>query len=150
MARTENLVILIGHLGKDAETRHTPGGSAVTNFSVATSRRWKDRQTEEWKEETDWHNVTIWQAENLAQYLKKGTQVYVKGRLQTRSYDKDGVKHYATDIIADTVNLLGGNPDGERQAPRGDAGIVSRPRSSQPAQRSSAPLPDMNDDDVPF
>lgn len=157
MARSENLVILIGNIGQDAETKHTPGGTAVTNFSIATSRRWKDKNSDEWKEETEWHRVTLWQSENLAGYLKKGTQVYVKGRLQTRSYEKDGQKHYATDIVAETVNLLGGNPDGggERATGNRGDGVVSRPRSSQPASTGrSAPagrLPDLIDDpEVPF
>ena len=93
-SRSVNKVILIGHLGKDAETRFTPAGIAVTSFSVATNRRWKDQQTGEWKEETDWAKVVLWRQENLANYLTKGKQVYVEGRLQTRSYDdKEGKKH---------------------------------------------------------
>ena len=84
---------LVGHLGRDAETKFTPAGVAVTKFSVATNRRWKDQQSSEWKEETDWTNVVLWRQENLANYLTKGKQVYVEGRLQTRSYDdKDGKK----------------------------------------------------------
>src|SRR5450755_1525373 len=86
-SRSVNKVILVGHLGRDAETKFTPGGTAVTKFSVATSRRWKDKQSGEWKEETDWTNITLWQAENLANYLTKGKQVYVEGRIHTRSYD---------------------------------------------------------------
>src|SRR5689334_24874408 len=86
-SRSVNKVILIGHLGRDAETRFTPSGVAMTKFSVATNRRWKDQQTGEWKEETDWANVVLWRQENLANYLTKGKQVYVEGRLQTRSYD---------------------------------------------------------------
>src|ERR1041385_1457773 len=156
-SRSVNKVILVGHLGRDAETKFTPGGAAVTSFSVATSRRWKDQQSGEWKEETDWSNVTLWRSENLAQYLTKGKQVYVEGRLQTRSYeDKDGKKVYRTDVVADDVILLGGaggagGPGGGRdecsQQP------VSMPRS---AQRSSAPAPreefsqGITDDDVPF
>jgi len=94
-SRSVNKVILVGHLGRDAETKFTPGGAAVTRFSVATSRRWKDKDSGEWKEETDWSNVTLWRSENLANYLTKGKQVYVEGRLHTRSYeDKDGKKVY--------------------------------------------------------
>ena len=92
-SRSVNKVILIGHLGRDAETKFTPSQVACTKFSVATNRRWKDQQTGEWKEETDWHNVTIWRAENVANYLQKGKQVYVEGRLQTRSYEQDGRWH---------------------------------------------------------
>src|SRR6187399_2344573 len=98
MARSVNKVILLGNLGKDAETRFTPQGTAVSSFSVATTRRWKDQQTGDWKEETNWTNVVLWRQENVAQYLTKGRQVYVEGRLQTRSYDdKDGNKRYATE-----------------------------------------------------
>src|SRR6202030_4432172 len=112
-SRSVNKVILVGHLGKDAETRFTPAGIAVTSFSVATNRRWKDQQTGEWKEETDWAKVVLWRQENLANYLTKGKQIYVEGRLQTRSYeDKDGKKVYATEVVADDVILLGGQSDG--------------------------------------
>ena len=116
-------------------------------FSVATSRRWKDKQSDEWKEETDWHNVTLWRGENLAQYLTKGKQVYVEGRLQTRSYDKDGQKHYATDVVADDVILLGG---GEREE---GGGVISKPRGAQQAQ-TKAWAADMqsgvSEDEIPF
>src|SRR5437764_2985719 len=108
-SRSVNKVILIGHLGRDAETSYTASQVAVTKFSVATSRRWKDQQSGEWKEETDWSRVTLWRGENVAPYLTKGKQVYVEGRLQTRSYDdKDGKKVWATDVVADEVILLGG------------------------------------------
>ena len=107
-SRSVNKVILIGHLGRDAETGYTPSQIARTKFSVATSRRWKDQQTGEWKEETDWANVVLWRSENLAQYLTKGKQVYVEGRLRSYSYeDKDGKKMYATEVVADDVILLG-------------------------------------------
>ena len=113
-SRSVNKVILIGHLGRDAETKFTPSGAAATRFSVATSRRWKDQQSGEWKEDTNWTNVVLWRNENLANYLLKGKQIYVEGRLQTRSYDdKDGKKVYATEVVADEVVLLGGRGDGE-------------------------------------
>ena len=117
-SRSVNKVILVGHLGRDAETKFTPGGAAVTRFSVATNRRWKDKDSGEWKEETDWSNVVLWRSENLANYLTKGKQIYVEGRLQTRSYeDKDGKKVYATEVVADDVILLGGVEDlRQRQA----------------------------------
>jgi single-strand DNA-binding protein len=158
-SRSVNKAILIGHLGRDAETKFTPGGTAVTKFSVATSRRWKDKQSGEWKEETDWTNITLWQAENLANYLTKGKQVYVEGRIHTRSYDdKDGKKVYSTEVVADEVILLGGQGAGggkgggdefAQQAP------VSMPRSAQgAAPRQQAPQEDygqgITDDDVPF
>src|SRR5258708_37371565 len=122
-SRSVNKVILIGHLGKDAETRFTPAGIAVTSFSVATNRRWKDQQTGEWKAETDWAKVVLWRQENLANYLTKGKQVYVERRLQTRSYDaKEGKKPYMTEAAAKKAMLLGGRVYGPRPAtgpPRG-------------------------------
>ena len=164
-SRSLNKVHLIGHLGRDAETRFTPSGAAFTRFSVATNRRWKDQQTGEWKEETDWVNVVLWRSENLANYLTRGKQVYIEGRIQTRSYDdKDGKKVYATEVVADDVILLGGRgeggapgegfPAGEpRSAPRSAGAGASSPRS-RPA---SAPPPDepsfdqgITEDDVPF
>lgn len=159
-SRSVNKVILIGHLGKDAETKFTPSGVAKSTFTVATNRRWKDQQTGEWKEETDWHNCVIWRAENLANYLQKGTRVYVEGRLQTRSYDdKDGQKKYFTEVVSDELILLGGRGD----APGGPGGggdyerpPVSMPRSAQrpPAAPAAAQAEDFSqgitDDDVPF
>lgn len=154
-SRSVNKVILVGHLGRDAETKFTPGGAAVTRFSVATSRRWKDQQSGEWKEETDWSNVTLWRAENLANYLTKGKQVYVEGRLQTRSYeDKDGKKVYATDVVADEVILLGGQGGGGGRGEEYSQQPVSMPRSAQRQQAPAAQNEDfgqgITDDDVPF
>jgi single-strand DNA-binding protein len=160
-SRSVNKVILLGHLGKDAETKFTPSGVAKTSFTIATNRRWKDQQTGEWKEETDWHNCVIWRAENVANYLQKGKQVYVEGRLQTRSYEQDGQKKYFTEVVCDDLVLLGGRGgdagggtgDSEYSAPRGP---VSMPRSAQPQRppASQPPADDFNqgitDDDVPF
>jgi single-strand DNA-binding protein len=112
-SRSVNKVILLGNLGRDAETKFTPAGASVTRFSVATTRRWKDQQTNDWKEETNWTNVSLWRQEKLGAYLTKGKQVYVEGRLQTRSYDdKDGKKVYTTEVVADDVILLGGRGEG--------------------------------------
>src|ERR1044071_2770216 len=159
-SRSVNKVILLGHLGKDAETRFTPSGVARSTFTIATNRRWKDQQSGEWKEETDWHNVVLWRSENLANYLLKGKQVYVEGRLQTRNYeDKDGQKRYMTEVVADDVLLLGGR-GGDGGAPSGEyeQRPVSMPRSAQqprpqPAAQQTPP-DDFNqgitDDDVPF
>lgn len=156
-SRSVNKVILIGHLGRDAETKFTPGGAAVTRFSVATNRRWKDKDSGEWKEETDWSNVVLWRSENLANYLTKGKQVFVEGRLQTRSYeDKDGKKVYATEVVAEDVILLGGQGSG---GGRGGGDEYSQQPVSQPrsagASRPPAPAHDdfgqgITDDDVPF
>jgi single-strand DNA-binding protein len=164
-SRSVNKVILVGHLGKDAETRFTTAGAAVTNFTLATNRRWKDTQTGEWKEETDWHNVVLWRAENLANFLTKGKQVYVEGRLRTRSWDdKDGNKRYTTEVMADDVILLsGGGREGPSAGPEmggygdmgGDpgpapyggsggqtrSGPVSMPRAARPGAQQSRPQP---------
>jgi single-strand DNA-binding protein len=164
-SRSVNKVILVGNLGRDAETKFTASGAAVTRFSVATTRSWKDQQTNEWKDETTWTNVTVWRQENLANYLTKGKQVYVEGRLQTRSYDdKDGKKVYATDVVAEEIILLGGRGDSAGFEP-GAAG-TARPSSAPPRARSqgasAAPAPShgpeedpfagqgITDDDVPF
>jgi single-strand DNA-binding protein len=156
-SRSVNKVILVGHLGRDAETKFTPGGVSVTSFSVATSRRWKDQQSGEWKEETDWSNVTLWRAENLAQYLTKGKQVYVEGRLQTRSYeDKDGKKVYRTDVVADEVILLsggGGGRGGDEYSQSAPPQRSSAPRggsASAPAAHDDFGGQGITDDDVPF
>jgi single-strand DNA-binding protein len=157
-SRSVNKVILIGHLGRDAETKFTPGGAAVTRFSVATNRRWKDKDSGEWKEETDWSNIVLWRSENLANYLTKGKQVYVEGRLRTHSYeDKDGKKVYATEVVAEDVILLGGQGGGGGRAPGDDFSQqpVSQPRSSAsrqpaPAQEDSFGGQGITDDDVPF
>lgn len=153
-SRSINKVILIGHLGKDAETRFTPSGVAVTSFSVATNRRWKDQQTGEWKEETDWAKVVLWRQENLANYLTKGKQVYVEGRLQTRSYDdKEGKKQYMTEVVAEDVLLLGGRGEGGGGADSGSQ-VVSMPRSAQKQQHhpqeEAGGDQGITDDDVPF
>ncbi len=128
-SRSVNKVILIGHLGRDAETKFTAAGNACTRFSIATSRSWKDRQSDEWKEETNWTNIVVWRKENLAEYLTKGKQVYIEGRLQTRSYDgQDGKRVYVTEVIAEDVILLGGRGD---ESPSGI-------RAQQPAGRRTA------------
>lgn len=152
-SRSVNKVILLGHLGKDAETRFTPSGAAVTNFTLATNRRWKDQQTGDWKEETDWHNIVVWKAENLAPHLQKGKQVYVEGRLQTRQWEgQDGQKRYTTELVANTIQNL------ERR-PRDDSGgdqsePYQRPRpAAAPAGRSAGPAEtpaETEYDDLPF
>ncbi len=152
-SRSVNKVILIGHLGKDAETKFTTGGAAKTTFTLATNRRWKDQQTGEWKEETDWHNIVMWRQENVANYLTKGKQIYVEGRLQTRNYeDKEGKKVYITEVVSEDVVLLGGRGEG------GVAGVdqsqstpARGPQRVQPAAGPSEPAPGgITDDDVPF
>ena len=158
-SRSVNKVILLGHLGKDAETKFTPSGVARSTFTLATSRRWKDQQSGEWKEETDWHNILLWRGENVANYLLKGKQVYIEGHLQTRSYeDKDGQKKYFTEVVCDDLILLGGRGDtaGAPAGPGGEfAQPVSMPRSAPRSQPAPSGAPDemnqgITDDDVPF
>src|SRR5215212_9981117 len=156
-SRSVNKVILIGRLGKDAESKFTPSGTSVASFSIATNWRQKDQQTGEWKEHTDWHNIVLWRAENVAPYLIKGTQVYVEGRLQTRNYEnKEGRKVYVTEVVADELILLGGGKQGGGE-PSGEYSQqpVSMPRSARP-QAPAAAVEDssfdqgITDDDVPF
>ena len=158
-SRSVNKVILLGRLGKDAETKFTTGGVALTKFSLATSRRWKDQQTGEWKEETDWHNIVVWRQENVANYLTKGKQIYIEGRLQTRSYeDKEGQKKYFTEVVADDVILLGSRGDDGGQDESASQQPVSAPRTAPrpAAPAAGAPAEDhafdqgITDDDVPF
>ena len=158
-SRSVNKVLLIGNLGRDAETKFTPSGASVTKFAVATTRRWKDQQSNDWKEETNWTNVILWRQENLANYLTKGKQVYVEGRIQTRSYDdKDGKKVYATEVVADEVILLGGRGEGdggfEGGAPAG-ARSAGQNRGRSSGGPAAGPEDDfggmqITDDDVPF
>lgn len=166
--RSVNKVILLGNLGKDAETKFTPSGTAVSKFSVATNRRWKDQQTGEWKEETEWNRCVLWRSESRSNYLLKGTNVYIEGHLQTHSWDdKDGQKRYMTEVVVDDLILLGsrgagsdqGMPAGAAEYDRPSGPVpVSAPRSAQASrpQPASAPAPPdefqqgVTDDDVPF
>lgn len=143
MKRSVNKVILIGNLGKDAETKFTPSGVSKSTFSIATERRWKDRESGEWKAETDWHNVVLWRSENVSAYLLKGKPVYIEGRLSTRSYESNGQKKYITEVIAEELILLGGRDAGESDQ------AVSRPRS-QPTRAEVQDSPGIDDEDLPF
>jgi single-strand DNA-binding protein len=148
MARGINKVILVGNLGNDPDVRYTAGGAAVSNVSIATSESWKDRETGEPQEKTEWHRVVFFGklAEIVAEYLKKGSQVYVEGRLQTRKWqDKEGNDRYTTEIVANEMQMLGS---------RGGTSNVEKPGASQ----SSASKPEARtstdesfvDDDIPF
>ncbi len=144
MARGINKVILVGNLGADPETRYMPSGSAVTNLSVATSEQWKDKQTGEQKERTEWHKVAMFNrlAEIAAEYLRKGSQVYIEGKLRTRKWqDRDGNDRWTTEIIADEMQMLGGRGGGGTAPMPSDSG-----RSSGPPQST----PDEFEDDIPF
>jgi single-strand DNA-binding protein len=159
-SRSVNKVILIGNLGRDAETAFTASQVAVVKFSVATSRRWKDQATGDWKEETNWSNVVFWRGENVAPYLLKGTQVYIEGRLNTRSYDdKDGKKVWTTEVVADEVILLGGrgagasSGGGSEEYSQQHEPMKSGPRGRAPqaAPAQAAPMSGgVDEDDVPF
>jgi len=151
-SRSVNKVILIGHLGKDAETRFTTSGAARTTFPLATNYRWKDPQTGEWKEETEWHNIVLWRQENLANYLTKGQRVYVEGRIQTRSYeDQAGQKRYMTEIVAQDVLLLGARGAEAPVPDEGSAQAAGRgPQRAQPAPAEEPFAEGISDDDVPF
>ncbi|MGH9160248.1 MAG: single-stranded DNA-binding protein [Vicinamibacteraceae bacterium] len=138
-----NKVILVGNLGRDAELRFTPAGVAVSNFSLATTDRRKDSKTGDWQDQTEWHRVVLFgkQAESLQDYLKKGKQIYVEGRLQTRSWDdRDGQKRYTTEVLADRIQLLGGAPR-TAAASEGDYG------APEPAPAGGGGVAD---DDIPF
>ena len=144
-SRGVNKVILVGNLGQDPEVRYMPNGGAVANITLATSESWRDKATGEQKEKTEWHRVVLWgkSAESLAEYLTKGKQIYVEGRLQTRQWDdKDGNKRYTTEIRGDRIVLLGGGGRGQSIDRGGDPGP------------SHAPGPDvaepLTDDDIPF
>ena len=151
-----NKVILVGRLGKDPEMRYTPDGTAVANFTIATSEDWKDKATGEKKERTEWHRIVAWRrlGEICGQYLTKGREVYVEGKLQTRSWEQDGVTRYMTEVVASTVQFLGS---------KDDAGGGGRPRTQNTNQNYNQnnnqmvdpgypepPMMDSHEDDIPF
>jgi single-strand DNA-binding protein len=117
MSKGINKVILVGHLGKDPETKAMPSGGAVANITLATSEQWKDKATGEKQEKTEWHRVVFFNklAEIAGEYLKKGSQVYVEGSLRTRKWDKDGVEYYTTEIVASDMQMLGNSGDKKPQ-----------------------------------
>lgn len=154
MARGINKVIIVGNLGQDPETRYMPSGKAVTNLRVATSESWKDKQTGEQREQTEWHSVVMYDrlAEIAAEYLRKGSQVYLEGKLRTRKWqDKEGRDRYTTEIQANEMQMLGGKGGGG-----GGMGTESRaePRASSGGGDRGAPAPTSQDegfdDDIPF
>lgn len=146
-----NKVLLLGRLGQDIELRYTPNGDAVGNVTMATSETWKDKSTGERKEKTEWHRLVIWgrRAEGLKDYLLKGTQIYVEGRLQTRQWEaKDGGKRSTTEVKVDSIEFVGGG--------RGTADRPAANNTTNDYQAESAPKPDavppqeLTDDDIPF
>lgn len=160
MAKGVNKVILIGNVGADPETRYTPSGAAVTNINLATSDSWKDKQTGQTQERTEWHRVVFFGriAEIAGEYVRRGSKAYIEGRLQTREWEKDGVKRYTTEIVVDQSGkllLLDAAPQqGSQQQSRQQQ---QRPpqqqrQQSRPAPQQQAPAPDYDsfDDDIPF
>ncbi len=152
MARGINKVILVGNCGKDPETRYMPSGGAVTNISIATSEGWKDKQTGETKERTEWHNVVFFNrlAEIAGEYLKKGSQIYVEGSLRTRKWqDKEGKDRYTTEIVANEMQMLGSRSGGgsNNELFAGTAIVISSSSARAPAP---AMADDSFDDDIPF
>ena len=155
MARGVNKVILIGNLGKDPETRYMPSGSAVTNLSVATTEAWKDKQSGDLQERTEWHKVAMFGrlAEIAAEYLRKGSQVYIEGKLRTRKWqDKEGKDRWTTEIVADEMNMLGGKPGGAAAGAGAGAGAMAGGGSGggKAAVNDSGAPPGDFDDDIPF
>jgi single-strand DNA-binding protein len=146
-----NKVILVGNLGRDAELRYTPGGAAVATLNLATTEVWNDKGGQR-QEKTEWHRIVLWgkQAESLQEYLTKGKQIYVEGRLQTRQWDdKDGNKRYTTEIKADRITLLGGGGGGG--ASRGGGGSEAYgARSGGGGGMDEPPVEPITDDDIPF
>lgn len=140
-----NKVIIIGTLGKDPEVRYITNGDAVANLSVATNEVWKDKNSGEKKQTTEWHKVILWRrlAEIAKEYLQKGSQVYIEGKIQTRKWqDKDGNDRYSTEILAHELQMLGGRQHG--------TGQERRPQQHGNAAPQSAPEPDNFNDDIPF
>jgi len=152
MARGVNKVILVGNLGQDPESRTTPGGTTVTNIRLATTDSWTDRQSGEKKEQTEWHTVVLWNrlGEIAAEYLRKGSQVYVEGRLQTRKWqDKSGNDRYSTEIVASDMQMLGGRGGGGGAAQETRDTREPASRSAPAAAPAGSPGADF-DDDIPF
>ena len=158
-SRGVNKAILIGHLGRDPEVRYSPSGSAVANVSVATSESWKDKNTGENQERTEWHRVVFFGrlAEIVGEYLKKGSQVYIEGRLQTRKWqDQSGADRYTTEIVANDMQMLGGRAGGARDSDYGGMDQTpAEPAGGQrgqdaPARGGSGPAASDFDDDIPF
>lgn len=139
-----NKVTLIGRVGKDPEIKYLTGGKAVANFSIATSESYKDKQTGEKVEKTEWHNISAFDrlAEIIGEYVKKGALLYVEGKIQTRKYEKDGVERYATSILINEMKMLGGRSEGDNQQPQ-------QRRAAPASQPQGGGFDDM-DDDIPF
>lgn len=152
MARGVNKVILIGNLGQDPEVKYMPNGNAVSNITVATSESWKDKNTGEQVDKTEWHRVVFFRrlAEIVGEYLKKGSKVYIEGKLQTRKWqDKNGKDNWTTEIIANEMQMLDSRGGGSGDFNKGQGSTQSAPQSA-PAEAAPAPANNDFDDDIPF
>jgi single-strand DNA-binding protein len=145
-----NKVILVGRLGKDPEVRNLENGAVVASFSIATSEAYKDKTTNERKEITEWHNIVLWRglAEVAAKYLHKGDMVYIEGKLRTRSWEKDNVTRYTTEIVGDNMTMLSSKPGGSGNSEYSPSS--TQPKSMGNAEDVSRPLSDNTTDDLPF
>jgi len=163
MSRGINKAIIIGHCGSDPETKHFPDGGSVTNVTVATSESWKDKSTGEQKEKTEWHRVVFKDRGNFklgeiaGQYLKKGSKIYVEGKLQTRDWEQDGVKRYTTEIIASEMQMLDSKADSPQQQPQQQAPAQNQykaqavAQNQQPQQKATKQAGfDSFSEDIPF
>ena len=151
MSRGINKVILVGHLGADPDARAMPSGKAVTNIRLATSEQWKDRQTGDQQERTEWHTVVLFDklGEIAGEYLRKGSQVYIEGSLRTRKWqDKDGKDRYSTEVVAREMQMLGGRSSTPQQ--QGHDWNRSEQRERERLPSASSPSPEEFDDDIPF
>jgi len=154
MAKGVNKVILVGNVGGDPETKAMPSGSMVTNITVATSESWKDKQTGQAQERTEWHRVVFFNrlAEIVNEYVKKGSKVYIEGSLRTRSWEQEGVKRYSTEIVASEMQMLDSRQGGQQQAPqqRQQAPQQQAQNQQQARQAVEGGFDDGFDDDIPF
>ena len=156
MARGINKVILVGTLGADPDTRYTPSNAAVTNLSLATNESWKDKQSGEQKEKTEWHRIVMFNrlAEIASEYLRKGSQIYIEGKIQTRKWeDKEGKDSWTTEIVANEMQMLGGRASGGNSGGASGSEFASSGSSAPAPAPSSAPSSDASDDfddDIPF
>ena len=151
MSRGVNKVILIGNLGADPEVRYTPDGAPVANFNLATSESWNDRSSGEKQERTEWHRLVVWRklAEIAGQYLKKGSKIYIEGKLQTRSWeDQSGQKRYTTEVVVNELQML--DSRGEGGGGGGDGGISRDPGPAAQAESGPPPAAAAEEDDLPF
>ena len=155
-SRGVNKVILVGNVGNDPEVRYMPNGNAVANVSVATSDSWKDKNTGDQQERTEWHRVVFFNrlAEIVEQYIKKGSKLYLEGRLQTRSWEQDGVKRYSTEIVASEMQMLDSRGSAGSAQDFGEQTSAPGPVSQKPGEASEPTAPPSNfdnfDDDIPF